>query len=77
MYTVPNLASVRVCYGNQEVRRRLPVRWFISHVDEILPRLVRWTKVDHSTFVDQANLVEHLIKRLSCLINRNYGGHPE
>jgi len=41
----------------------------IAHIDEILPCGFGWPEMCHSTFSDDAHLVEELVKLLSGLIN--------
>jgi len=50
---------------------------YSPHVDKVLPGLVRRTEIRHSTFVDDANLVEVLVKGLSSLIEGDNGGQVE
>jgi hypothetical protein len=73
---VLNLAPMGVRHGNEKVSCCLPVRGDVAHVDEVLPCRICRAEIDHSTFVDQANLVEEPVERLSCLVNRDDGRQP-
>ena len=66
--------SQRIRHRDKEVGRGLAIGRNITHIDEILPSKVDRTKIDHSSFVDKANFIESIIKRLSGLIYRNDGG---
>ena len=68
------LPSKRICHRDKEVGRGLAVGRDVTHVDEILPSKVDRAKINHSSFVDKANLIESIIKRLSSLVYRDDGG---
>jgi len=53
---------------NKEIGRRLSVEGFITHVHEILARLLRRPKIDHSAFGDHANLVKQVVQLFSRLV---------
>ena len=63
-----------ICHGDKKVGRGLAIGRNVSHVDEILPSKVDRAEIDHPSFVDNANFVESVIKRLSGLIYRDDGG---
>ena len=69
-----HLPSKRICHGDKEVGRGLAIGRDVTHVDEILSSKVDRPKINHSSFVDKANLIESIIKRLSSLVYRNDGG---
>ena len=50
---------------------------YSPHVDKVLPGLVCRTEIHHSTFVDDANLVEVFVKGFSSLIKGDNGGQVE
>ena len=66
--------SKRICHGDKEIGRGLAIGGDVTHVDEILPSKVDRAKIDHSSFVNKANFIESIIKRLSSLMYRNDGG---
>lgn len=53
---------------DQEVRSRLPVGWFVAHVDKVFARKIGRPKVDHPAFVNEADLVEQIGKRFAGLV---------
>lgn len=61
-------SSKRVCHRDEKVGCGLAISRDVAHVDEILPSKADRTKVDHSSFVDEANFVENVPKRLSSLV---------
>ena len=63
-----------ICHKDKKVGRGLAIGRDVTHVDEILLSNVDRAKIDHSSFVDMANFIESIIKRLSSLIYRNDGG---
>ena len=65
--------SQRIRHRDKEVGRGLAIGRNITHIDEILPSKVDRAKIDHSSFVDKANFIESIIKRLSSLVYRNDG----
>ena len=54
-------APMRIGDGHEEVRCSLSIGGLVPHVDEILTRLVGWTVIRHSPFVDNAYLVKDLV----------------
>jgi len=67
-------SSKRICHGDEEVGCGLAIGWDVTHVNEILPSKADRTKVDHPSFVDEANFIENIPKRLSSLVYRDDGG---
>ena len=55
--------------SHEEICSRLTVGGFVPKVDEILARLLGRSKVCHLTLVDDANLVEEIVERLSGLVD--------
>jgi hypothetical protein len=66
--------KIRTSY--QKVCRRLSVRGLVSHLDEVLPRLIRRTKVRHFALVNYTHLVEQLVQALAGLVDGHDGRHP-
>ena len=56
---------------DEEVGSRLTVSGLVTHVDEVLARLVGGTVVDLLALVDNADLVEDLVELLASLVDRN------
>ena len=66
--------SKRIRHRNKEVRRGLTIGRDVTHIDEVLSSKLDRAKINHSSFVDEANFIESIIKRLSGLVYRNDGG---
>lgn len=62
--------------SHEEICSRLTVGGFVPKVDEILARLLGRSKVCHLTLVDDANLVEEIVERLSGLVDGDDRRHP-
>ena len=58
-----------VCYTNQEIGGCLAVGGLVSHIDKILPCFGGWAEVRHTTFINDAYLVEDVVESLSSLID--------
>jgi len=59
------------CIGNrhEKVGCSLPICRHVSHVDKILSCKACRAKINHPSFVNEANFVERFIKRFSGLVN--------
>lgn len=60
-----------------ETLTRLPRKVSVAKSKEVLSSLLRGTKVDLPTSVDDENLVELLVDAFSGLVERNKRGHLE
>ena len=63
------LPPIRIGNRDQEIRSRLPIHGYVSHVDEVLPGVVRRPEVYHPPFVDEADLVKDVVERFAGLVD--------